>query len=143
MAQYKREVVSVGHPTSPSQLDSAIPVPPDPPDRVRTRPVLHLEEPAATLAVLTVVFVLVLLLVITRIVQRSLETELLPHSRIEPSLQDVNAQLAVPNRRWGDRVRASADEGKATTKCASVRERSGSQSGTYLQGADRRFECSV
>jgi hypothetical protein len=117
--------------------------PPDPPDRVRTRPVLHLEEPAATLAVLTVVFVLVLLLVITRIVQRWLETELLPHSRIEPSLQEVNAQLAAPNRRWGDRVRASADEGKATTKCASVRERSGSQSGTYLQGADRRFECSV
>jgi small-conductance mechanosensitive channel len=32
------------------------------------------------LAVLTVVFVLVLLLVITRIVQRSLETELLPHT---------------------------------------------------------------
>ena len=120
---------------------SAIPVTPRPPDRVRARPVLHLEEPAATLAVLTVV--LVLLLVITRIVQRWLETELLPRTRIEPSLQDVNAQLAAPNRRWGDRVRASADERKATKKCASVRERSGSQSGTYRQGADRRLECSV
>ena len=32
--------------------------PPDPPDRVRARPVLHLEEPAATLAMLTVVLVL-------------------------------------------------------------------------------------
>ena len=72
---------------------------PRPPDRVRARPVLHLEEPAATLAVLTVVFVLVLLLVITRIVQRWLEIELLSHTRIEPSLQDVNAQLAAPNRR--------------------------------------------
>jgi potassium-dependent mechanosensitive channel len=38
-------------------------------------------------AVLTAVFVLVLLLVITRIVQRWLETELLPRTRIEPSLQ--------------------------------------------------------
>jgi potassium-dependent mechanosensitive channel len=38
-------------------------------------------------AVLTAIFVLVLLLVITRIVQRWLETELLPRTRIEPSLQ--------------------------------------------------------
>ena len=38
-------------------------------------------------AVLGAVFVLVLLLVITRIVQRWLETELLPRTRIEPSLQ--------------------------------------------------------
>jgi potassium efflux system protein len=38
-------------------------------------------------AVLTAVFVLVLLLVITRLVQRWLETELLPRTRIEPSLQ--------------------------------------------------------
>src|SRR5262249_15373233 len=34
-----------------AQLDSAIPVtPPNPPDRVRARPVLHLEEPAARLS---------------------------------------------------------------------------------------------
>jgi small-conductance mechanosensitive channel len=39
---------------------------------------------------LTVVFMLVLLLVITRIVQRWLETELLPHTRIEPSLQALH-----------------------------------------------------
>jgi hypothetical protein len=34
VAQYKREVVSasIGHPTSPSQLDSAIPVTPQPPE---------------------------------------------------------------------------------------------------------------
>ena len=38
-------------------------------------------------AVLTAVFVLVLLLVVTRIAQRWLETELLPRTRIEPSLQ--------------------------------------------------------
>ena len=38
-------------------------------------------------AVLTALLVLVLLLVITRIVQRWLETELLPRTRIEPSLQ--------------------------------------------------------
>jgi small-conductance mechanosensitive channel len=38
-------------------------------------------------AVLTAVFVLVLFLVVTRIAQRWLETELLPRTRIEPSLQ--------------------------------------------------------
>ena len=38
-------------------------------------------------AVLTAIFVLGLFLVITRIVQRWLETELLPRTRIEPSLQ--------------------------------------------------------
>src|SRR5262249_25570801 len=50
IAQYKREVVlaSIGQ-TSPPQRDSAIPVTPNPPNRVRVRPVLHLEEPAATL----------------------------------------------------------------------------------------------
>jgi len=49
--QYKRVAVSasIGQPTSPSQRDSAIPVTPNPPNRVRVRPVLHLEEPAATL----------------------------------------------------------------------------------------------
>jgi hypothetical protein len=49
VAQYKREAVSasIGQPTSPSQRDSAIPVTPNPPNRVRARPVLHLEEPAA------------------------------------------------------------------------------------------------
>jgi hypothetical protein len=82
-AQYKRDVVSasIGHPTSAIATGFRDPghLPPTPPDRVRARPVLHLEEPAATLAVLTVVFVLVLLLVITRIVQRWLETGLLPH----------------------------------------------------------------
>ncbi len=38
-------------------------------------------------AVLTAIFVLVVFLVITRLVQRWLETELLPRTRIEPSLQ--------------------------------------------------------
>jgi potassium-dependent mechanosensitive channel len=38
-------------------------------------------------AVLTAIFVLVLVLVITRLVQRWLESELLPRTRIEPSLQ--------------------------------------------------------
>jgi small-conductance mechanosensitive channel len=44
--------------------------------------------------VLKVVFVLVLLLVITRIVQRRLETELLPHTRIEPSTHNLLFQTA-------------------------------------------------
>jgi hypothetical protein len=52
------EVVSasIGHPTSPSQLRFRDPGhPPTPPNRVRARPVLRGEEPAATLPLLAAV----------------------------------------------------------------------------------------
>jgi hypothetical protein len=71
--------------------------------------------------------------------------------RIEPSLQDVNAQLAPPNRRWGDRVRASARtrarRQQNAQACASDPEANRAHTGRPLIGGsnvrfsrgDRRF----